>query len=287
MSSGSSHSAERPVAIVLENRPVRSLFDRAREEREVATQIDVLPFGSRRGGAPDLAKPTPFLLFGPDMQYLAFVPFLMIVAGIRLSYAGVLPAMVGWALSALGVLVGLGVAVTVLFTEQSSWWVAIVAASPLAVAIPMVINDLRYPRINDVATNVEAPPAFVAALDAGPNAGRDMSFPEKNGPIVLEAYPSVRPLILDEPLDQAFQRVALLAKNQPGWVITRRDAEARVLESEVSTSFYRFVDDVVIQVSEQTGKARVDMRSKSREGLVDAGANAKRIQAFFRQLKNG
>ena len=40
----------------------------------------------------------------------------------------------------------------------------------------------------------------------------------------------------------------------------------------------------IIQVSDYEGKARIDMRSKSRDGLVDAGANAKRIQTFFEQL---
>jgi len=221
------------------------------------------------------------------MQYLAFVPYLIIFAGIGLSYAGMLPAMVGWSLSALGVLFGLGLAFTVIFTEQPGLlWAAVFSALPSVVAIPMVINDLRYPRINDVATNVENPPDFVAALHVAPNTGRDMSFPEKNGPIVRETYLNVRPLILAELLEQVFQHVETLANIQPGWVITHRDVEARILEGEATTSFFRFVDDFVIHVSDQEGKARIDMRSKSRDGLVDAGANAKRIQMFLEQLKN-
>jgi hypothetical protein len=46
------------------------------------------------------------------------------------------------------------------------------------------------------------------------------------------------------------------------------------------------IDDFVIHVSDQEGKSRIDMRSKSPDGLVDAGANAKRIQAFLEQLEN-
>ena len=39
---------------------------------------------------------------------------------------------------------------------------------------------------------------------------------------------------------------------------------------------------LVIRVSDHDDKSRVDMRSKSRDGLlVDAGSNAKRIQAFL------
>ena len=212
---------------------------------------------------------------------------LIILAGVGLSYVGMLPAMFGWALSALGVLSGLGLAVTVMFAGRSDlWWAAAFAVLPSMVAIPMVINDLRYPRINDVATNVEDPPAFVAALQAAPNAGRDMSFPEKNGPTIREAYPNVRPLILDEPSEQAFQRIETLARKKPGWVITRRDADACTLEGEATTSFFRFIDDFVLHVSDREGKARINMRSKSRDGLVDAGANARRIQTFFEQLEN-
>lgn len=209
----------------------------------------------------------------------------MVFAGILLSYAGVLPAMIGWVLSMLGVLFGIGVAITLSFTGQS-WVYAVVAALPAAVAIPMVMNDLRYPRINDVTTDVEEPPAFVVATRAPPNQNRDMSFPEKNGPIVRRAYPNVQPLVLDEPPELAFQRVATLASDTPGWVITNRDADARILEAEVTTSFFRFIDDVVVCVSAQGGRTRVDMRSKSRDGLVDAGANAKRIQRFLGQLES-
>lgn len=180
------------------------------------------------------------------MTLLAFVPFLLIFTSIGLSYAGVLPAMVGWILWALGVLVGLGVAIAIFFTAWPDLWVfAIIAGSPFAVAVPMVINDLRYPRINDVTTNVEDPPVFMEARRAPPNVGRDMTFPERFGPIVREAYPNVQPLILDERPDQVFERVERLAKTQSGWVITHRDSEKRVLEGEATTSFFRFVDDCV------------------------------------------
>ena len=220
------------------------------------------------------------------MQYLTLVPYFIILAGVGLSYAGILPAMKGWMLSALGVLSGLGVSIAIAFTGRSDLlWAAVFAVLPSMIAIPKVIRDLRYPRINDVATNVEHPSAFVAALQAAPNTGRDMSFPEKNGPIIREAYPNVCPLILDESLEQIFQRIEPLAKIQPGWVITRRDAKAHTLEGEAKTSFFRFVDDFIIHVSDQEGKALINMRSKSRDGLVEAGANAKRIQRFFEQVE--
>ena len=198
--------------------------------------------------------------------------------------------MVGWAMCALGALIGLGVSVFIFFAhirlgELHFWVYAFLTAVPIIVALPMVINDLRYPRINDVTTDVENPPVFVAALNALPNIDRNMAFPEHFGPIVIEGYPTVQPLIMDEAPEEIFQRIKNLLEVQSGWVITHSDAVKGTLEGEVTTSVFRFADDFVIRVSKQDGKARIDMRSKSRDGLVDAGANAKRIQTFLTRLE--
>ena len=223
------------------------------------------------------------------MRFLAIVPLLLMFAGFGLSRFGVLPAMVGWGVVALGALLGMSVSITILVTRVRKGLphfrvFAIVAALPLAVAVPIVVRDLSYPRINDVTTDVENPVAFVAALEALANSGRDMAFPEHFGPIVREAYPDIRPLVLDESPEHVYQRIGELAGLQSGWEIKNSDAEKLIVEGEVSTPFLRFVDDFVIRVSDQDGKARVDMRSKSRDGLVDAGANANRIRNFLAEL---
>lgn len=223
------------------------------------------------------------------MRLFAVIPLLLILNGAGLSYVGMLPGLIGWGLCAVGVLIGLVAAIIIFFARirkgQSHFWLyAIIAVAPFVFAVPLVVNSLNYPPINDVATDLEDPLAFEAALNAGPNKGRDMSFPETFGPIVRKAYPNIQPLVLDRTPEQAFQRVEKLVKTQAGWVITRRDADKRILEGEATSSVFRFVDDFVIRVSDQEGKARVDMRSKSRDGVSDVGANAKRIEAFFAQL---
>ena len=220
------------------------------------------------------------------MQHFAFIPFVLIVAGVGLSFVRILPAMVGWVVAVLGVLVGLAFAVYEGFAEDPNFWLALLVALPSMVAIPMIVKDLRYPKINDISTNLEDPPEFVAACRTAANRERDMSFPEKNGPIIRQSYKNVGPLYLDESSAQAFERVEQLARIQPGWLVTRIDVGELSIESEVTSSIFRFVDDVIIKVSAQTGKTRIDMRSKSRDGLVDAGVNAKRIERFLRELEN-
>jgi uncharacterized protein (DUF1499 family) len=224
------------------------------------------------------------------MRFLTVVPLLLMFAGIGLTSVGVLPAMYGWGLFALGALFGLAISLYIFFARvrkgQPHFRVfAIIAVLPVAIGAPIVVHDLSYPPINDVTTDVENPLAFVAALEAPANAGRDMAYPERFGPIARDAYPDVRPLLLDESAEQVFRRVAELAEIQSGWEIKHSDAEKLIVEGEVTTSFFRFIDDFAIRVSDQGGKSRVDMRSKSRDGLVDAGANAKRIRSFLAQLK--
>ena len=44
-------------------------------------------------------------------------------------------------------------------------------------------------------------------------------------------------------------------------------------------------DDVVIRITPSGGGSRVDMRSKSRVGRSDAGANARRIEEFLARMR--
>ncbi len=222
------------------------------------------------------------------MHFLAFMPYLIIGFGLVLGQAGLRPAMLVWGVCMIGALSRLAMAITVLVIGQPfSGLLAAASILPFAATLIMTIKDLSYPHINDRATDLESPIASVAALDAQASAVRDMTYPENFKPQVRKAYSNVQPLLLDEPADQVFERVNRILKGQLGWRVTHHDTKNKTIEAEAVTSFLRFVDDVVIQVSDHEGKSRVDMRSKSREGLVDAGKNAKRIEAFLDQIQQG
>ncbi len=222
------------------------------------------------------------------MLFPALLPYLIIGCGLILGRVGLRPAMLAWGVCMIGALSGLVIAVTILVIGPAhSWFLAAVSALPFVTACMMVIKDLRHPRINDVATDLDNPIAFGAALRARANENRDMTYPEHFKSRARSAYPSVRPLILDEPANQVFERVCHLAESQPGWRITRQDNDSKTVEAEATTAQLRFVDDVIVRVTSQGGKSRVDMRSKSREGLVDAGKNAQRIEMFLKQVLRG
>ena len=221
------------------------------------------------------------------MYLLAAIPYTIILFGICLGTVGVRPAMLAWATVMLGALSGLGAAIGIVATGQPHLWVfATVAGLPFVIVALLTIKDLTYPLINDVTTDVDTPPQFVAALLTPANADRDMGFPERFAPIVRNSYPKLRPLITHEPTHQVLERVASLMVEVPNWTVTHRDDSAGLVEGEARTPFLGFVDDVVVRVADDGDKTRVDMRSKSREGLVDGGANARRVQGFLARLAN-
>jgi uncharacterized protein (DUF1499 family) len=57
------------------------------------------------------------------------------------------------------------------------------------------------------------------------------------------------------------------------------------IEATATSLFYGFKDDVVLRIKARDGGSRLDMRSMSRVGRSDVGANAARIDAFFAKLR--
>ncbi|MDX2234399.1 MAG: DUF1499 domain-containing protein [Hyphomonadaceae bacterium] len=160
------------------------------------------------------------------------------------------------------------------------------------------------PPIHDVSTDLVDPPGFsdavVAAREgiAGGNA-LDLTtakipdnprFGAMAGVSVIDAhraaYGDIRPLVTDTPTFDAFQVALAAAEQQPGWVIGRHDAAQGTIEATATSFWYGFTDDISIRVRalpDGSGTV-IDVRSVSRVGLSDLGANAARIRAYLKAL---
>ena len=66
-----------------------------------------------------------------------------------------------------------------------------------------------------------------------------------------------------------------------GWEIVSVSENEGRIEATATTFWFGFKDDVVIRVREDSGGTRIDLRSVSRVGGGDLGANAARIRAFI------
>jgi uncharacterized protein (DUF1499 family) len=140
---------------------------------------------------------------------------------------------------------------------------------------------LDVPPINDITTDLEDPPAF--ASDPA-ERGRDMSYPAEFVPQVQAAYPDLETIRVSSEPARALELAEQTAR-ELGWEVVAVDAAAGTLLARETTRVFRFVDDVVVRVRPgEGGGAVVDVRSKSRDGRGDLGANATRIRAFASAL---
>jgi uncharacterized protein (DUF1499 family) len=164
------------------------------------------------------------------------------------------------------------------------------ALFPAAVAIGALAfaRCSGAPEINDVSTDLGDRPAF--AIDAAPDreraeadAARMASFAEQQ----RLAYPDLVPLRLAVPPRAAFARALEVAAGMPGWQVLRSDPASLEIEASATTRVFGFVDDVAIRVRADGEGARIDVRSRSRQGGADFGANAARVRAFGRALRGG
>lgn len=141
------------------------------------------------------------------------------------------------------------------------------------------------PPIHDITTDTEDPPPFVAVTPLRRDAANPVAY---GGPEIAaqqrRAYPDIRPAVLSMPPAQAFDR-ALGAAKARGWeVVAAVPAEGRI-EATDTTRWFGFKDDVVVRVRPEGAGSRVDVRSVSRVGRGDVGANAARIRAFLEALR--
>jgi len=140
------------------------------------------------------------------------------------------------------------------------------------------------PRINDITTDLDNPPAFESATIVPDYVGRDMSYPPEFVEIVRVSYPDLESLRVASPPDATFERAIATAESL-GWEIVSRSASRHVFDAQHVSKIFRFVDDITVRIVADGPGSRVDMRSKSRDGQSDLGANAARIRGFFDALR--
>ncbi|WP_339931947.1 DUF1499 domain-containing protein [uncultured Brevundimonas sp.] len=189
-------------------------------------------------------------------------------------------------------------------------------AAVIAVLIPLVgfaymgwvrSQSADIPPIHDVATDIVDPPAPSARLLAlrtaeEANPVLDMTVPlttadayqgprfarfgERSlGQVGQEAYPAVRTVEARVTPAAAFA-AARKAAQDTGWTLVTEEEAGGVIEATAETFWFGFKDDVIIRVRPTPDGAgsRIDVRSISRVGLSDLGANGKRIEAYLARV---
>jgi len=136
------------------------------------------------------------------------------------------------------------------------------------------------PRINDITTDLDNPPEFTSSMVVPDYVGRDMRYPEEFKAIVRESYPDLAPLRVSTSQQATFDQAIEIAESL-GWEISAQSEGRGVFDAQDVSSIFHFVDDITIRIDAEGSGSRIDMRSKSRDGQSDLGANAARIRAYF------
>ena len=150
----------------------------------------------------------------------------------------------------------------------------------LAIVAAVAGSAGSTPMINDITTNPDDPPGFRAAQSDDAGTGRDLSYPGAAfASEQRKGYPDLAPIRVKGTPASVYRRCVATAQGL-GWRLTLEDPATGGFEAIDVTRLFRFVDDIVVRVRDAGDATVVDVRSKSRDGRGDMGANAARIRAF-------
>ncbi|MEO1016037.1 MAG: DUF1499 domain-containing protein [Pseudomonadota bacterium] len=165
--------------------------------------------------------------------------------------------------------------------------------------VPIKMRELvaAHPFIHDVTTDFENPPAIIAAADLprkNPTAyvGAEQAPRADEGVTVADAqraaFPQIAPLYFEASAEDIAQAAKDVLGSMGMKILDEYDTEAGyAIEASYTSLWYGFVDDFIVRIQpSDDGRMRVDLRSKSRVGGSDLGANGRRVLTFSSKLRS-
>ena len=161
-----------------------------------------------------------------------------------------------------------------------------VAASVFVLAwmVQQFLTAMSLPGIHNISTDREDPPAFdaiVALRGPGTNA---LEYDAEDAAAQVAGYPDLATVRTSASPQESLERAGAIARGL-GWEVVNEDADKGIVEATETTFWFGFKDDVVVRVRADGTGAKIDLRSVSRVGQGDLGANARRIMLFLERFE--
>ena len=224
-------------------------------------------------------------IVAPFLAVLCIGVFRLGVMEFRLPFLGLVLAIL---LAAIALLMSAGALIGGLGGDGAHMQRAAIALVVSLVMLYPPLNTVRkggsVPPIHDISTDLSNPPLYRDVPSVRAENDNSLELDEKVQAAQKAFYTALGPLMLDGGAGDNFAK-ALSTAEAMGWDIVAQNSGEGRIEATATTALFGFKDDVVIRLSDEAGKTRVDMRSASRAGLSDLGANAARIEAYFAALK--
>jgi uncharacterized protein (DUF1499 family) len=176
--------------------------------------------------------------------------------------------------------------IQVIFMRKTiSWPVTGIAVLCAAVAIFMPLSMMNkaksVPPIHDITTDLVNPPRFMAILALRADAPNPAAYQgEEIASQQREAYPELETQKYPQTTEQVFD-AALATVKSMGLEVVTSDKSLGLIEAYDTTTWFGFIDDVVIRIQNSEQMTILDARSKSRVGMSDIGKNAERLNTLI------
>ncbi len=163
----------------------------------------------------------------------------------------------------------------------------------LAVPFSVGLMARSYPMLNDVTTDPADPPAYRALAGVRTGMANPATYPgAKFAALQASAYPDMKPMDVNRPPAETFDLVVDVLKRLQMTIVAEEpptdDDPAGRAEAFDRTLFLGFYDDISVRVTPIGDPAdlqsRIDLRSSSRYGRSDFGANAQRLRDVMREI---
>ena len=155
---------------------------------------------------------------------------------------------------------------------------------PLAIALYMFGTSSGAPIIHDISTDTSRPPEFQTIVNLREAKHNSLEWSEQVAAQQRLAYPEISSIESSLSTEQAFAKSLQLA-SELGWEIVDSDTRDNYIEAVATTYWFGFTDDIVIRIEATSTGSVIDLRSASRVGQGDLGANAKRIGTFITEFR--
>jgi len=210
-----------------------------------------------------------FLILGPIFTRIGIITFMN----------GFISTAIGGVLIILSSIIAI---IRMVPTLRSQGKAHLMAATVMGICIIFYMFNLfsgarAAPPIHDLSTDLDNPPQFETI--AARQYPKGQLFTDVQRRVLQKVgYRDLGPLKVSADVATAAQ-TALDVLDDMGMDIAASDLAAGKIEATDTTLWFGFKDDVVVRVTAdgESGGSIIDIRSVSRVGIGDAGANANRI----------
>ena len=158
----------------------------------------------------------------------------------------------------------------------------------LALPVYFLSKAVLLPPLTDVQTTPADPLQFTVLASERPPDANPLTNPDaEKAKMQAEAYDDIGPMFLERSAPEVFVLVNE-AVGRLGWnvVVNETPGESGIgrIEATDRSMIMGFTDDVVVRVKGDDASTLIDVRSVSRYGMSDFGANADRIRALYAEV---